>query len=344
MNGTTGTATTTTPGGSVTASFDLTQTSTGTRNGQANVTENQGTVTSSTDPAIPNGGTTDYQTYSSVTALQYSEYGTWDLAPNSSGNSVYVGVLAGGQPGVPQTASMPTTGSATYSGGATGYIVQPNSSNSTGTAGGFFGNASLTANFASGGVTGSISGIQAYSVQNNGVGGNAIGSVNDISLSANISGAQYTGTASASGSAGAAFDISGATGSLKGAFYGPSAAETAGVFYLTGGTNGVSVMGAFGAKQPPASDRRLKTDVETVGVLPNGLKLYSWRYLGGSRRHTGVMAQDVLADHRFAAAALIDADGLMRVDYARLGYVPDDMAAMVAEGEAAIALYRATVH
>jgi hypothetical protein len=56
------------------------------------------------------------------------------------------------------------------------------------------------------------------------------------------------------------------------------------------------------------------------------------------------MAQDVIADRRFADAVTVDADGLMRVDYARVGYAPDDAAAMVAEGEAAVRRYRATLH
>ena len=92
------------------------------------------------------------------------------------------------------------------------------------------------------------------------------------------------------------------------------------------------------------SDRRLKQDITAAGSLPNGLKLYSWRYLGGSHRFTGVMAQDLLSDARFAGAVERDGDGLMRVDYAAIGYQPADVATMRAEGEAAVALYRATLH
>ena len=87
----------------------------------------------------------------------------------------------------------------------------------------------------------------------------------------------------------------------QGAFYGPTTLaaptppETAGVFNLSA-SNGTVVMGSFGAKQATPSDRRLKHDITPAGTLPNGLKLYSWRYLGGSHRFTGVMAQDLLAD------------------------------------------------
>jgi hypothetical protein len=49
-------------------------------------------------------------------------------------------------------------------------------------------------------------------------------------------------------------------------------------------------LGTMGAQAYMMSDRRLKTDVEEVG---HGL--YRWRYLGGSRRYEGPLAQDVLA-------------------------------------------------
>lgn len=104
--------------------------------------------------------------------------------------------------------------------------------------------------------------------------------------------------------------------------------------------------GSFGAKQGAAapSDVRLKAEVAAAGMLPNGLALYHWRYLGGTHRFTGVMAQDVVADSRFAGAVLIDRDGLMRVDYAAIGYSPANFALMQKEGEAAITLYRKTLH
>lgn len=97
--------------------------------------------------------------------------------------------------------------------------------------------------------------------------------------------------------------------------------------------------GSFGAKQA-ASDLRLKQELTAVAELPNGLKLHSWRYLGGTRRFTGAIAQELLADARFAGAVLAGPDGMLRVDYGRLGYIPDDFAAMRDEGEAAVAAYQ----
>lgn len=42
-----------------------------------------------------------------------------------------------------------------------------------------------------------------------------------------------------------------------------------------------------------ASDRRLKTNINEVGSLPNGLKLYQYRYVDGSGPYIGVMADEV---------------------------------------------------
>lgn len=330
-----------TPGGTVTMTNPNSPT-TETRTGVAGVDHYGFTVTESTDPNVAVGANSNLQNYAGVNNLQYTVYGTWDLDPSSSNTTpLYSGTFAGGYFGVAQTASMPTSGSATYTGGATGFIVQPNSTNASGIAGAFYGSSSLTANFASGNVTGSITGINAYQGNTN----TLVGTVNDIGLTATISGSAYAGTASVTGAAGTAFDISGATGPLVGGFYGPAANETAGVFNLTGGTNHVSVTGAFGAAKPVApSDRRLKVDIEPAGSLPNGLKLYAWRYLGGSHRFTGVMAQDLLGDPRFANAVAVDREGLMRVDYDKIGYRPSHFALMRKEGEAALARYRQSLN
>lgn len=43
-----------------------------------------------------------------------------------------------------------------------------------------------------------------------------------------------------------------------------------------------------------ASDRRLKTNIEKVGELPNGLGVYTWQYLDGTGpTYRGVMADEV---------------------------------------------------
>ena len=65
------------------------------------------------------------------------------------------------------------------------------------------------------------------------------------------------------------------------------------------------------------SDIRLKRDVAEVGALPNGLKLYSFRYLTDDTVHVGVMAQDVLGV--VPEAVRLADDGYYRVDYGKLG-------------------------
>lgn len=94
---------------------------------------------------------------------------------------------------------------------------------------------------------------------------------------------------------------------------------------------------------PPSatgSDRRLKHDLIRIARLPNGLQLYSWRYLGTGQRFIGLIAQDLLADRRFAGAVLRGADGLLSIDYAQTGYVPADPEQMQAAAREAARHWR----
>ncbi|THD68519.1 MAG: tail fiber domain-containing protein [Bradyrhizobium sp.] len=77
-------------------------------------------------------------------------------------------------------------------------------------------------------------------------------------------------------------------------------------------------------KPPPTSsptitgsDLRLKRDIAEVGRTPNGLHLYSFRYLWSDTLYVGVMAQEVLL--RAPAAVIRGDDGYLRVDYGQLG-------------------------
>lgn len=344
----------TTPGSAIAPGGTVVATSGGTNNynpsstrlGQTGVINGDYTIASSTDPAIPITGGGSFEAYGPAAGLQYTAFGVWDLAPcanTASCTPAYAGTYGGAKLGVVLTSTMPTTGGATYTGGAVGYVVQPVAVNPTNVAQ-FYGTSSLTANFGTGGITGSITGINAYSVGNNSSGQTLLGTINNIGLTATISGSSYAGTTTVTGGAGTAFNIAGATGTVTGGFYGPAANETAGVFDLSGGANNTTLVGSFGAKQAAPSDRRLKQEIVPLGTLPNGLKLYSWRYLGGNRRFTGVMAQDLLADSRFAGAVDADARGLMQVDYAGIGFIPADFDEMLAEGKQALAVYRRTYH
>ncbi len=344
------TGTALTPGGSVTSQLGGANfvTNTGSAAGQTgNVTGLNSTILASTDSAVPTTGYGSVEVFADAVGLSYASFGVWAMSPCASGSSClpsYVGVNAGGGTNL-QTSAMPVNGTATYTGGAVGYVVQPVGTGPNNAAQ-FWGTSSITANFGTNTMTGAITNINAYTFQTTVTASQSLlGTMNNIALAATISGSTFAGTTSASATPGTAFNIAGATGNITGAFYGPAANEVAGIFSLNGGANNTPLIGSLGAKTATApSDRRLKTDITPAGTLPGGLRLYSWRYLGGTHRFTGVMAQDLLADARFAASVHQDSDGLMRVDYASIGYTPADMATMQAEGEAAVTRYRATRH
>lgn len=65
------------------------------------------------------------------------------------------------------------------------------------------------------------------------------------------------------------------------------------------------------------SDRRLKKNVFEVGKMPDGLKLYQYRYLDDSGPYIGVMAQEVAEIKPEALGPTVD--GFMSVDYSKLG-------------------------
>jgi len=65
------------------------------------------------------------------------------------------------------------------------------------------------------------------------------------------------------------------------------------------------------------SDVRHKLDIQLVDVLPTGIKLYRYRYRWSATEYVGVLAQEVAAF--LPEAVCPDADGSLRVDYARLG-------------------------
>ena len=77
--------------------------------------------------------------------------------------------------------------------------------------------------------------------------------------------------------------------------------------------------GIAGMLAPFFSDRRLKEEIELVGKdEATGLNLYEFNYIGTPQnRYRGVMADEVLAVQPEAVA--VDAQGLMAVDYDRLG-------------------------
>ena len=91
------------------------------------------------------------------------------------------------------------------------------------------------------------------------------------------------------------------------------------------------------------SDRRIKTDIETVGVEPSlGVNLYSWRYRNNdSTRYVGVMAQDLLATSELSHVVFVAEDGefagYYAVDYDALGLRMTTEAEWNEKGMAAVA-------
>jgi hypothetical protein len=86
------------------------------------------------------------------------------------------------------------------------------------------------------------------------------------------------------------------------------------------------------------SDRRLKRDVRLLLTLPNGVKLYAFRYLWSDTTYVGVMAQDLLRNAAWRAAVIPQKDGHFAVDYAALGLRMTTLAEFRRHGIAAVLL------
>lgn len=73
--------------------------------------------------------------------------------------------------------------------------------------------------------------------------------------------------------------------------------------------------GAAAGAAVGASDMRIKTDITPIGKMDNGLPLYSFRYIGKTELHMGVMAQDV---EKVNPDAVIEINGIKHVKYGEL--------------------------
>lgn len=79
-----------------------------------------------------------------------------------------------------------------------------------------------------------------------------------------------------------------------------------------------------GNSNPPsttgqASDIRLKRDIRLLTTLPDGMKIYAFKYLWSDASHVGVMAQDLLENPVWRDAVVIRANGFYSVNYTMLG-------------------------
>jgi hypothetical protein len=160
--------------------------------------------------------------------LDYVQLGA--VAPNPV-NGAYTYFAVGRSSGTP---TMPTTGSARYDGGTRGvYIDGSNAAFSTAS------DVTMTANFASGAVSGSTSNFK----MTNAAGASVTAPASlAFTFNGNIAGSGFTGTASNTGM----------TGGVSGAFYGEpgGAPAEAGLSYnLVSGAGGGSMMGVGGLKK-----------------------------------------------------------------------------------------------
>jgi hypothetical protein len=67
------------------------------------------------------------------------------------------------------------------------------------------------------------------------------------------------------------------------------------------------------------SDQRLKRDIHQFTSMPNGIKLYSFKYLWSDDVYVGVMAQDLLSNAQWKDAVITSNTGYYKVDYSKLG-------------------------
>ncbi|MBL8628102.1 MAG: transferrin-binding protein-like solute binding protein [Rhodospirillaceae bacterium] len=169
-------------------------------------------------------------------ALSYTTYGVWyqNVFPSSFATQA---TFATGLPST--TAQMPPTGTASFSGGASG-LAGTNRNDTLR----FKGDATLSVDFAARSVSGGITGITTERLSST----TQTGKLGNITFSGGtITGAAFTGLAAAPTLTGTASNIVSTSGTFGGQFYGPNAQEAGGTFAMTG--SGWSIIGAFGVKK-----------------------------------------------------------------------------------------------
>jgi hypothetical protein len=160
---------------------------------------------------------------------QYQTYGAWGAWGNAGvgGNAVSVGSLTA-------SSNIPTSGSAVFTGGANGYLIDGLKYSYVTSA-----SMSATVNFAARQVAFSTSGTT------------IVGKTSGTTLA--ISGLDLTGSMSYSAGTnkmtGSVTSASGMSGSMIANFYGPAANEIGGTYGLTQTSSGNSLVGGFGGKR-----------------------------------------------------------------------------------------------
>lgn len=84
-----------------------------------------------------------------------------------------------------------------------------------------------------------------------------------------------------------------------------------------GGKGGLGGLLGGALSSVAASDRRLKKDIKFIRTLPNGLNVYSYKYINDKGPYVGVMADEVEKLVPEALGPMID--GYKTVDYRKIG-------------------------
>ena len=198
------------------------------------------------------GETFSMETYGWSYSARYSDFGEWRLLPTPAGldpvtatGAFSSGEFAGGT--LPTSAASMPTSNFTVSGNYFGTMVGGAQDSSTNTPYSLnYGLVNLTANFATGALSGMATGIQVLDRTTGGF----VGYFNDLSLAATISTNGFSGSVTANstpaGLTASPVNVTvGTVGVNSGHFYGPQANELTGVWQLSSGT--IKASGAFGA-------------------------------------------------------------------------------------------------
>ncbi|MCK9352950.1 MAG: FecR domain-containing protein [Gallionella sp.] len=217
------------------------------------------------------GETFSMDTYGSSYSAKYSNFGEWRLLPTPAGLAPATatgpfssGEFAGGMLMTPST-SMPVSNFA-VNGYYYGAMVGGAQNSATNTPYTLLGGVSLFANFTTGALSGTATGIQVVDRTT----GGAVGYFNDLSLAATIatnafSGAVTAGAAPAGLTASPVNVAAGTLGSTSGHFYGPTANELTGIWQLASGT--IQASGAFGAGNGTSNTAPLEMVNGTVALV-----------------------------------------------------------------------------
>ena len=173
-----------------------------------------------------------------IQELSYVAFGGWDkIVQGSPPQESFTHFVFGFET---PAASMPTSGMANFTGYTEGQVFQPISGQTILTQD-LQGNASLSVDFASGKISGALTGMSYYDGTNN-------QPWNNVSVSAAIAAGsnRFSGTTAVTSSPAGSFSLKpAAAGSVNGAFYGPAAQNIGAIWTLSDGN--MSALGSIAA-------------------------------------------------------------------------------------------------